>query len=151
MGVVTIRPAAEEDLPAIVAMLADDMLGATRDAAEGDLTPYLAAFRAISADANNEMYVLEVAGEIAGCFQLTFIPGLSSGGAWRGQIESVRVASTARGAGHGTTMMRWAIQVCRGHGCKTVQLTTNKQRGDARRFYERLGFIASHEGMKLSL
>jgi GNAT superfamily N-acetyltransferase len=151
MAAVTIRPAQDKDVASIVALLADDMLGAGRENLEADLAPYRAALAEIEADRNNEMYVMEVAGRIAGCFQLTVIPGLSSGGARRGLIESVRIASGLRGTGHGTTMIRWAIQVCRGHGCKTVQLTTNKQRVNARRFYERLGFVASHEGMKLDL
>ena len=86
-----------------------------------------------------------------GCLQLTFIPGLSRAGMWRGQIEAVRVAAAQRGRGVGRAMLRWAIEQCRARGCGLVQLTTDKRRADAHRFYESLGFGASHEGMKLAL
>ena len=100
----------------------------------------------------NQLFAVAVEGAaMVGCFQLTFIPGLSRGGAWRGQIETVRVASTARGAGIGGFMMEWAIKECRRRGCTLVQLATDKNRSDAHRVYARLGFTATHEGMKLSL
>nr|WP_248291361.1 GNAT family N-acetyltransferase [Neoroseomonas marina] len=130
-------------------MLADDVLGAAREK-PGD-PGYDEAFAAIAADANQFLAVVEIAGRVAGCLQLSFIPGLSHRGMWRGQIESVRIAAEARGGGLGRQMFEWAIDQCRARGCGIVQLTTNKSRGDARRFYETLGFVASHEGMKLKL
>ena len=145
-----IRDAGATDVPDIVAMLADDMLGRDREAAIVD-PAYLAAFAAIEADPNNRLLVAVQGSEVVGCFQLTFIPGLGRGGAWRLQIESVRVAATQRGRGTGSAMMRWAIEQARARGCALVQLTTDKRRGDAHRFYRRLGFEASHEGMKLAL
>lgn len=145
-----IRDAGAADIPEVVAMLADDMLGRDREAAIVD-PAYLAAFAAIEADPNNRLLVAVQAGELVGCFQLTFIPGLGRGGAWRAQIESVRVTAARRGHGTGAAMMRWAIEQARERGCTLVQLTTDKRRGDAHRFYGRLGFEASHEGMKLAL
>ncbi len=145
-----IRDAGAADIPAIVAMLADDMLGCDREAAIVD-PAYLAAFAAIEADPNNRLLVAAQGSELVGCFQLTFIPGLGRGGAWRAQIESVRVAAAMRGHGIGAAMMRWAIEQARERGCVLVQLTTDKQRLDAHRFYRRLGFQVSHEGMKLAL
>lgn len=143
------RRATAGDLPAIVALLADDMLGASREV-PGD-PAYDAAFTAIAADANQFLAVVEEGGRIVGCLQLSFIPGLSRRGMWRGQIESVRIAASHRGAGLGRRMFAWAIEECRARGCGLVQLTTDKARPDARRFYESLGFVASHEGMKLAL
>ena len=148
----TIRPAVAADVPAVVAMLADDRLGQLRDAPGASLHPgYLAAFHAIGESPNDELYVAEMDGAPAGCFQLTFLPGLSSQGQLRGQIESVRVASALRGAGIGRQMIAWAIERCRAKGCGVVQLTTNVARTDAQRFYRSLGFEASHVGMKLKL
>jgi ribosomal protein S18 acetylase RimI-like enzyme len=143
------RRATAQDLPAIVALLADDMLGAAREA-PGD-PAYAAAFAAIEADPNQLLAVAEQDGRILGCLQLTFIPGLSHRGAWRGQVESVRVAADQRGTGLGRRFLAWAIAQSRARGCRMVQLTTDKSRADARRFYESLGFTASHEGMKLTL
>ena len=143
------RRATAADVPAIVALLADDVLGAAREK-PGD-PAYDAAFAAIAADANQFLAVVEIDGRVAGCLQLSFIPGLSHRGMWRGQIESVRIAAEARGGGLGRRMFEWAIGQCRDRGCGIVQLTTDKARGDARRFYESLGFVASHEGMKLKL
>jgi len=143
------RRATAADLHAIVALLADDMLGATRET-PGDPV-YAAAFAAIEADPNQLLAVVEEAGRIVGCLQLSFIPGLSRRGMWRGQIESVRIAASHRGAGLGRRMFEWAIGECRARGCGLVQLTTDKARPDARRFYESLGFTASHEGMKRAL
>lgn len=139
-------------MPAIIALLADDVLGSTReDAASPPNARYVKAFAAIERDANQTMVVVEQAGAVVGCLQLSFIPGLSRLGAWRGQIESVRIASSLRGGGLGRAMVEWAIAQCRERGCELVQLTTDKARPDARRFYESLGFKASHEGMKLAL
>jgi GNAT superfamily N-acetyltransferase len=148
----TCRDATEHDLPAIVALLNDDELGKARNPVfEEQRARYLAAFRAIAADPNNGIIVAEQDGAIAGCYQLTFIPGLSYTGAERAQIESVRVASSLRGAGLGSAMMQDAIARARARGCHLVQLTTDARRAHTRRFYERLGFVASHHGMKLKL
>ena len=143
------RRATAADVPAIVALLADDVLGAAREK-PGD-PAYDAAFAAIEADPNQFLAVVEDGGAVIGCLQLTFLPGLSHRGLWRGQVESVRVAASHRGGGLGRRMFDWAIERCRERGCGMVQLTTDKSRADARRFYESLGFTASHEGMKLVL
>lgn len=143
------RRATAGDVPAIVALLADDLLGAAREK-PGD-PAYDAAFAAIDADPNQLLVVVEQAGVVVGCLQITFIPGLSHRGLWRGQIESVRIAASERGSGLGRRVFAWAIEQCRARGCGLVQLTTDKTRADARRFYEALGFVASHEGMKLRL
>jgi len=146
------RRARAADLPAIVAMLADDDLGAGREDASIPPNPrYVAAFEAIEQDSNQFLAVVEQDSQLVGCLQLSFIPGLSRLGLWRGQIESVRIASAFRGAGLGRAMFEWAIEQCRSQGCGLVQLTTDRARPDARRFYESLGFKASHDGMKLSL
>ena len=152
MARVTLRDATRSDLPAIVAMLADDMLGQQREDASLPLDPrYLAGFEAIEAALNERLLVAVKDGEIAGCFQLTFLPGISHRGAWRGQIEGVRVARAYRNGGVGREMIGWAIERCREKGCSSVQLTTNNARVDAQRFYASLGFKASHVGMKLDL
>lgn len=146
------RAATRADLPAMIAMIADDQLGQSRDDARLPLDQrYLDAFAAIERDPNQMLVAVDQAGETIGCLQITFIPGISRRGAWRGQIESVRVARAKRGAGLGTAMFEWAIAECRRRGCNLVQLYTDKSRKDAHRFYERLGFKASHEGMKLTL
>jgi len=147
------RRARESDLPAIIAMLADDALGSSREAVSDPIDQrYTAAFAAIDADQNQLLAVaVDDRDRPVGCLQLTFIPGLSRTGMWRGQIESVRIAATERGSGLGTRFVEWAIEVCRERGCKLVQLTSDKTRSDSIRFYEKLGFTASHEGMKLSL
>ena len=146
------REATEADLPAIVAMLADDHLGAKREDASLPLDPgYLAAFAAIARDPNQMLVVADRGGEVVGTMQLSFLPGLSNKGAWRGQVEAVRIAAPHRNGGLGARMMHWAVETCRARGCKTVQLTTDKSRKDAHRFYDRLGFTASHEGYKLKL
>lgn len=146
------RRARRDDLPTIVALIADDQLGQARDDARLPLDArYTDAFAAIGRDPNQILAVAEQDGAIVGCLQITFIPGVSRRGAWRGQIESVRVARHLRGGGIGAAMFRWAIEECRKRGCSLVQLYTDKSRVDAHRFYERLGFKASHEGMKLSL
>ncbi len=146
------RRARPEDLSSIVALLADDSLGSAREKPGVPLDArYSHAFDAIDRDPNQLLAVVERDGELLGCLQLTFIPGLSRTGMWRGQIESVRIASSYRGEGLGGVMFRWVIKQCRDRGCGLVQLTTDKARADALRFYEGLGFRASHEGMKLSL
>jgi ribosomal protein S18 acetylase RimI-like enzyme len=130
-------------------MLADDVLGRTRES-PGD-PAYAQAFAALERDPNQFMAVLEDDGEVAGYLQLTFIPGLSLKGMLRGQIESVRIAASRRGRGFGHVMLTWAIEECRRRGCGVVQLTMHKSRDDTLRFYESLGFVASHEGFKLNL
>ena len=134
-----------------MALLADDSLGRSREDPRLPLDPgYVKAFSAIAADPNQYLAVADRAGEIVACLQLSFISGLSRCGLWRGQIESVRVASGARGEGLGERMLQWASGICRERGCGLLQLTTDKSRADGRRFYEQLGFEASHEGMKLA-
>lgn len=149
---VDIRPATADDLEAIVALLADDDLGRGREDARLPLDPgYLAAYDAIAADPNQMLLVADDDGAVVGCLQLTFIPGLTRRGMWRGQIEGVRVARTQRGAGIGRALIERAIAECRARHCGLVQLTTDKARSRAHAFYASLGFEASHEGMKLSL
>jgi GNAT superfamily N-acetyltransferase len=146
------RKATIDDLPKIIAMLADDALGQSREIVRASpAEPYVAAFAAIKADVNQFLAVAERDGEIVGTLQLSFIPSLSHRGAWRGQIEAVRVASSQRGTGLGQEMLKWAIEKCRERSCRMVQLTSDKSRKDAHRFYDRLGFTASHEGYKLKL
>jgi ribosomal protein S18 acetylase RimI-like enzyme len=148
---VVIRPATAADVPAIVAMLVDDELGAQRESPD-DLTPYEAAFHAIDTDPNNLLVVAEHNDKVVGTLQLTIIPGLSRKGSTRGLVEGVRVAASARGTGLGTQLMEWSIEESRSRGCALVQLTSDKSRPDAHRFYtDRLGFTNSHEGFKLNL
>ncbi|KNX39559.1 hypothetical protein VV01_17365 [Luteipulveratus halotolerans] len=140
-----------QHVPAIVGLLADDHLGSGRERA-GDDPAYASAFERIDADPHQLLVVvLDPDDEVVGTLQLSFIAGLSRGGALRSQIESVRVASSQRGSGLGTTLFEWAIEYSRSHGAALVQLTTDKSRPEAKAFYERLGFVASHEGMKLAL
>ncbi|KAE8764951.1 GNAT family N-acetyltransferase [Georgenia thermotolerans] len=146
---VVLRRARAADLPALVRLLADDQLGATRDG--GDLEPYRRAFAAIDADPAQLLVVAEADGAVVGTLQLTVIPGLARRGALRAQVEAVRVSAARRGRGLGRAMIGWVIEEARRRGCALVQLTTDKRRTDAHRFYERLGFAASHEGMKLLL
>lgn len=144
-----IREAVNADLPAIAALLADDGLGRGREA-PGD-PAYGEAFERMRAQPGNVYLVAERDGQVIGCLQFTLIHGLSRKGMSRAQIEGVRVAAEARGAGVGETLFRAAIDRAREAGAGLVQLTTDRERPDARRFYERLGFSASHIGMKLSL
>jgi GNAT superfamily N-acetyltransferase len=150
MSDVRFRRATSEDVSAIVAMLADDALGATRES-PGDLTPYLDAFMMIDTDPHQLLVICEQDGAIAGTMQLSFIAGLSRKGATRALVEAVRIHRDARGSGLGTRMMEWAISEARDRGCVMVQLTTDASRTDAHRFYERLGFEATHVGYKLML
>jgi ribosomal protein S18 acetylase RimI-like enzyme len=148
----SVREARRADLPAIVALLADDFLGRQREQSAGPVHEnYEAAFRAIDDDPNNQLLVGVMAGAVVATLQLTFTPSLSYQGSWRATIESVRTASALRGRGIGAALMAAAIERARERGCALVQLSTNKARSDARRFYERLGFVATHEGMKLRL
>ncbi|MER6277244.1 GNAT family N-acetyltransferase [Streptomyces sp900105245] len=145
-----IRDATPGDLPAIVAMLADDPLGAQRESPH-DLSPYLAALKRLDADPNQHLVVAERAGRVIGTLQLTIIPGLSHQGATRALIEAVRIHSDERGGGLGSRLIEWAVDRSRQLDCVMVQLTSDKSRTDAHRFYERLGFTASHEGFKMRL
>jgi ribosomal protein S18 acetylase RimI-like enzyme len=146
------RRATGEDLPAIVRMLADDPLGVTRERATVPLPrAYHEAFAAIDADSGNELVVACSDDTVIGVLQLTFIPSLTYQGRWRAQIEGVRVDSRWRSMGIGESMLRWAVERARARGCRLLQLTTDKTRPAAKRFYERLGFVATHEGMKLHL
>ncbi|MGM9471964.1 GNAT family N-acetyltransferase [Pseudarthrobacter sp. YS3] len=155
-GTFRLRRALRTDLPVIVQLLADDSMGAAREHA-GDMVPYERAFAAIDADPSHLLVVGElvpagaVAGPVVATFQLSFLPGMSRQGSWRSQIEGVRVAGSLRGKGIGNLMVQWAIGESRRRGCTLMQLTTHKARTAAHRFYERLGFDASHEGMKLTL
>lgn len=150
MNDLVIRRATAADIAPIVRMIADDQLGATRESTE-DLTPYLAAFEQIDADPNQLLMVAERNDEVIGTLQLTIIPGLSRRGSTRGLIEAVRVAASARGSGLGTTLVQWAVEESRSRGCALVQLTSDKSRTDAHRFYTNLGFENTHEGFKLKL
>ncbi|MEV6815911.1 GNAT family N-acetyltransferase [Micromonospora sp. NPDC051296] len=150
MSDVIFREAVRADLPAVLDLLADDVLGRTRDVGEVDAT-YEKAFADITADPRNQLVVADAGGEVLGCMQLTYIPGLGRHGVERQLVESVRIRSDQRGRGLGRQMMAWAIDQARQRGCGLVQLTTDKSRRDAHRFYLDLGFVASHEGMKLSL
>ncbi|MFH9858707.1 GNAT family N-acetyltransferase [Streptomyces sp. NPDC017202] len=150
MGDLEIRTAVAEDIPAIVDMLADDPLGARRESPD-DLIPYLSALERISADANQRLVVAVREGRVVGTLQLTIVPGLSRRGATRSIIEGVRVHADERGGGLGTRFIEWAIEESRREDCRLVQLTSDSARTDAHRFYERLGFEASHVGFKLQL
>ncbi|MEU3931280.1 GNAT family N-acetyltransferase [Streptomyces sp. NPDC029044] len=150
MGDLEIRSATSDDVPAIVAMLADDPLGAQRESPD-DLGPYLAALERLSADPNQRVVVAVRQDRVVGTLQLTIIPGLSRRGATRSIIEGVRIHADERGSGLGTQLIEWAIDTSRELGCQLVQLTSDRTRADAHRFYERLGFTASHTGFKLSL
>jgi ribosomal protein S18 acetylase RimI-like enzyme len=149
---VTVRTAQRDDVPAIVRLLADDMLGANRERVQEPVAPnYLKAFDEIAADPRNELIVAVEGSEVIGCLQLTIIPGLSRVGMKRAQLESVRVSSNHRGAKVGEQLVLEAIARARVKGCGLVQLTSDSARIDAQRFYQRLGFVATHVGMKLSL
>ncbi|CAM5582759.1 MULTISPECIES: GNAT family N-acetyltransferase [Streptomyces] len=145
-----VRAATADDLPAIVAMLADDPLGAQRESPD-DLTPYRSALERLAADPNQHVVVAVRDGRVIGTLQLTIIPGLSHKGATRALIEAVRIHADERGSGLGGRLIEWAIDTSRRLDCRMVQLTSDKTRTDAHRFYERLGFTASHEGFKLRL
>ncbi len=147
---ITIRRATEHDVADIVALLADDPLGAARET-PADPAPYLAAFAAIDADPQQRLVVAERAGQVIGTAQLTYLPGLSRRGAVRAQIEAVRIGAAARGTGLGSRLIGWCVEQAREHGCALVQLTSDTSRQDAHRFYERLGFHATHVGFKLPL
>ncbi|MGW0565790.1 N-acetyltransferase family protein [Streptomyces tauricus] len=150
MGDLEIRPAVADDIPAIVAMLADDPLGSQRESPD-DLTPYLTALERLGNDPNQHVVVAVREGRVVGTLQLTIVPGLSRKGATRSIIEAVRIHADERGSGLGTRFIEWAVDRSRSEGCQLVQLTSDATRTDAHRFYERLGFTASHVGFKLQL
>ncbi len=144
------RRATRADVPAIVALLANDALGSQREQASDPLPDsYFVAFAEIERDPNQLLTVVELAGEVIGTLHLTYLPSLTYRGGKRALIEAVRVAASQRNQGIGQRMFEWAIAQAREAGCHMVQLTTDKRRPDAVRFYESLGFAASHIGMKL--
>ncbi|MCH0538799.1 GNAT family N-acetyltransferase [Streptomyces sp. MUM 203J] len=150
MSDLEIRRATSDDIPVIVAMLADDPLGSRRESPD-DLSPYLPAFERVAADPNQHLVVAVRGGRVIGTLHLTIIPGLSRRGASRSLIEAVRIRADARGNGLGTDLIQWAIDESRRQGAQLVQLTSDTSRGEAHRFYERLGFVASHVGFKMTL
>lgn len=150
MSDLVFRAATEADLPSIVAMLADDELGATRESPD-DLSPYKAALDLITADPLLMQVICERNGVVLGTMQVSITPGLSRKGMSRANIEGVRVSATTRGGGIGKQMIEWAIEYARERDCGLVELTTDKSRADAHRFYDRLGFEQSHYGYKLKL
>ena len=151
-GSVAFRQAASDDLETIVDLLADDPIGRGRETVGPDWTyAYRNAFAAIERDPNQLLAVAERGAQVIGVLQLSFIPGLTRRGMWRGQIEGVRVAAGERGSGVGRAMLEWAVGECRKRGCGLVQLTSDKRRSDAHGFYDALGFEATHQGYKLSL
>jgi GNAT superfamily N-acetyltransferase len=163
MPEVIFRRATRADVPAVLGLLADDPIGATReqtpaagtaggpDVAEAVDAAYWRAFEQIDVDPRNELIVADEGGTVVGTCQLTFTPSLSRRGTERMTIEAVRVHGDLRGRGVGRAMMRWALDRARERGCTLAQLTTDKRRVDAHRFYVSLGFTASHEGLKLTL
>jgi GNAT superfamily N-acetyltransferase len=148
----TVRRARIEDVPAIVHLMADDMLGATRENPRLPLDPgYLAAFHAIDSDAGSFLAVAELDGEVVGTLLITMLHQLSVRGAPRAQLDEVRVAAGWRGRGLGHALVSWAIEESRLRGAATVQLTSDNRREDALRFYESMGFVATHRGLRLEL
>ena len=146
----TVSRAAESDVGDIVTMLRDDPLGTTREV--DDPAPYLEAFAAIDADPHQLLVVVRAEdGSPAGTLQLSFLRTLSRAGALRVQVEAVRVAASARGHGVGSAMFAWAHETARARGATVAQLTTDRTRTDAHRFYARLGYVASHDRLKLPL
>lgn len=146
------RSADFEDLESLVALLSNDPLGSKREDTSVPLnSAYLETFEAIVRDPNNELLVVELENSLVGMLQITFIPYLTHIGSWRCFIEGVRIHSDYRGRGFGEQMFEYAIEQAKNKGCTIVQLTSDKQRPDAIRFYEKLGFKATHEGFKLAL
>ena len=143
--------AQEQELSQLIQLLIDDHLGAKRESRETSMDNYRRAFKAIDEDPNNELIVAKDDSNVAALLQLTYLPSLTYQGAWRCQVEGVRVAADYRSQGLGKKLFQWSIQRAEAKGCKIIQLTSDKGRPDAIRFYESLGFKASHEGMKLHL
>jgi len=152
MRTLSYRDATPADLAFIVGLIAEDAVAETPDRPDEPNHPrYLAALAAIDADPNQRLLVADYDGRPAGTLQLTFIPGIARLGETRCLIEAVHIAPNLRSRGLGSQMIRWAIEEARARGCGLVQLTSNKKRIDAHRFYQRLGFAQSHEGFKYSL
>ena len=152
MSDLTYRDATSADLPFVVKLIHDDTVGPSDDdPANANGPDYERALAAISADPNQEMFIVEHDAEPVGIFQLTYIPGIARKGQWRGLVEAVHIVPEQRNKGFGKAMMRWAMERCRERGCGMVQLTSNKKRLDAHRFYRTLGFAQSHEGFKYPL
>jgi GNAT superfamily N-acetyltransferase len=145
------RRAQRADLPRLLELLADDRLGKNREGVGSDDPAYIRAFDTIDRDPNQQLLLAELDDRVVGMLQITFIPGLSRRGAWRANIEAVRVDSSLRGRGIGVWLMTRALDIARKRGCKLAQLTSDKQRDEAHRFYDKLGFVASHVGYKLVL
>lgn len=146
------RKANKTDIPNLVNLLANDELGTTREDTSTPLNQrYIDAFDGIDKDPNNELTVVECGDELVGMLQLTFIPYLTHTGSWRCLIEGVRIAENYRGQGLGSEFIRWAIMRAKDRNCSIVQLTSDKQRPGALRFYEALGFRSTHEGFKLKV
>jgi GNAT superfamily N-acetyltransferase len=147
-GPVLLREAARADLAALIALYADDELSTGGDGGD-DLAPYLRTFEVIDADPSHLLVVAEAGSDVVGTLQLSVLPTLVRRGALRAQLEAVHVRSDHRGSGLGSAMVGWAVEEARRRGCAVVQLTSQKRRADAHRFYLRLGFANSHEGFKL--
>lgn len=143
------RPATRDDVAQIVVLLGDDLLGKTRETP--DLAPYLAAFDAMQTEAGNQLIVGEKDGRVGACYQITFISGLSLTATRRAQVEGVRIASHLRGQGYGVLLFEDAEARARAAGCTLLQLTSNKARDSAHRFYDRIGMVPSHLGYKKTL
>ena len=153
-GSVVVRRAVRSDVPSIVELLVDDPLGFAREGGGGAdaLEPYVVAFEAVDADPVHQLLVVaEDGGHVVATLQLSFLPGLSRRGALRAQVEGVRVHPSRRGNGLGSALLEWAREEAERRGCAMIQLTSDKRREDAHRFYTRLGYVASHEGFKLVL
>ncbi len=152
MNKINIRIAKKEDLQAIVKLIADDDIVGSREIYSEPLNEiYIKAFDTIDKDSNNELIIAESESKILGTLQITYIPYIINKGQYRALIEAVMISQESTGMGIGTKMMKWAIQLAKDKKCCIVQLTTNKKRLDAHRFYERLGLKSTHEGMKLEL
>ncbi len=149
---VSFRRAVRDDLPAIVKLLADDVLGRSRENYSEPLDArYEDAFAVVDADPRQMLIVAEIDGTVIGTMQIAFLSGIGRMGALRGQFESVHIAEGLRGQGHGAAMIHWAVERCRERGCDFVQLTSDRRRAGAHSFYEGLGFAPSHVGYKLFL
>jgi len=142
------RRATRNDLPRLLQLLADDVLGKNREGVGSSDPVYAVAFDTIAGDGNQQLLVAETGGIVVAMLHLTFIPGLSRRGAWRANIESVRVDSAVRSRGIGSWLIEQAVTLAQERGCRLAQLTSDKQRTQAHAFYGRLGFTASHEGFK---
>jgi GNAT superfamily N-acetyltransferase len=152
MSDIVLRDARRDEVPLVVRMLADDHLGAARESISEPLPEgYYEAYDWIAADPNNRLLVAECDGKVVGTLQITFVRGLSKMGAWLMLIEAVRVASDLRGTGIGRRIIVQAIEIARARGCGSVELSSHRSREAAQRFYEQLGFVKSHVGMKLAL